>query len=597
MKNITYIHFLIYIIISNINIISNHRNRRSSLSKTNKMRQKYRGNNIKKNKNIRDYILNQKNKRKNIKLKNDNINDLRIELNHNFNNWLKIEYKSSNLFNDNKNDEIFYSDNNFLDYNIVSYNGEKKIINEDYKKNDFLIRFYNNKNNQGEEYMTLLSINSEKTNNNDNSNENNNQQIKKIDNYIQHQNNLNIKDSINYRNYYGDEEFEFGLNEGRSIHHQDYNSMRYSSRNSHYKSSHPTTYTSNTNQGNKSKLSEYMNSIYQIMMVFFFLGFIYKFIFGNRQNDKYALAWYEANKDYFKERYEIFGLVEDEENGSFKTDDNMKDCIMIKESPNVYKLICGNYRYIKYIAISLQFHKRYDMSLFIASIFITLKDKIVFQVTFNSVDPCGWVFCIGKKNQCAILKDNYEDLNCFCEIFQPNFMDESMCLISEDLDVINELFNNKSLLQYYKSVEPYIETIYYSDIINLLTEENNIYFSFEIDLTASYQNRIFLEITHFVNVLVDSIAQIKYTKEFKDKVTNNRNLYKENKINESMQKEDQWENAKDIIGYNIYDVNLDQILEKEEEERKIEEEKRKQEEERKKKEAADRNFGRHRKKY
>ena len=65
----------------------------------------------------------------------------------------------------------------------------------------------------------------------------------------------------------------------------------------------------------------------------------------------------------------------------------------------------------------------------------------------------------------------------------------------------------------------------------------------------------------------------------------------------TMKKEDQWENAKDIIGYNIYDVNLDQILEKEEEERKIEEEKRKQEEERKKKEAADRNFGRHRKKY
>ena len=546
MKNITFIHFLIYIIISNINSISNHLNRKTSLSKISKMRQKFRGNKIKKTKNIRDYILNQKNKRKNIKSKNNKVKDLRNELNQNFNNWLKIEYKSSNIFNDNKNDKIFYSNNNILDYNIVSYIGEKKIINEDYKKNDLLIRFYNNKNNQGEEYMPLFSINSEKTNK-DNSNENNNQQIKKIDNYIQNQNNLNIKDSINYRNYYGDDEFDFGLNEGRSIHHQDYNSMRYSSRNSHYKSSHPTTYTSNTNQGNKSKLSEYMNSIYQIMMVFFFLGFIYKFIFGNRQNDKYALAWYEANKDYFKERYEIFGLVEDEENGSFKTDDNMKDCIMIKESPNIYKLICGNYRYIKYIAISLQFHKRYDMSLFIASIFITLKDKIVFQVTFNSVDPCGWVFCIGKKNQCAILKDNYEDLNCFCEIFQPNFMDESMCLISEDLDVINELFNNKSLLQYYKSVEPYIETIYYSDIINLLTEENNIYFSFEIDLTASYQNRIFLEITHFVNVLVDSIAQIKYTKEFKEKVTNNRNLYKENKINESMQKEIEEKEKHDFI--------------------------------------------------
>ena len=64
----------------------------------------------------------------------------------------------------------------------------------------------------------------------------------------------------------------------------------------------------------------------------------------------------------------------------------------------------------------------------------------------------------------------------------------------------------------------------------------------------------------------------------------------------TMKKDDQWENVKDILGYNIYDVNLDEILDKEEEERKIEEEKRKQEEERKKREAADKNFGRHRKK-
>ena len=64
----------------------------------------------------------------------------------------------------------------------------------------------------------------------------------------------------------------------------------------------------------------------------------------------------------------------------------------------------------------------------------------------------------------------------------------------------------------------------------------------------------------------------------------------------TMKKEDQWENVKDIINYNVYDVNLDAILEKEEEDRKIEEEKRKQEEERKKREAADRNFGKKKKK-
>ena len=63
-----------------------------------------------------------------------------------------------------------------------------------------------------------------------------------------------------------------------------------------------------------------------------------------------------------------------------------------------------------------------------------------------------------------------------------------------------------------------------------------------------------------------------------------------------MKKEEQWENVRDIIGYNIYDVDLEGILNKEEEERKLEEQRQKEEEERKKKEAAEKSVGRHRKK-
>ena len=60
--------------------------------------------------------------------------------------------------------------------------------------------------------------------------------------------------------------------------------------------------------------------------------------------------------------------------------------------------------------------------------------------------------------------------------------------------------------------------------------------------------------------------------------------------------EEQWESLKDILNYNIYDVDLESILNKEEEERKIEEARIKEEEERKKKEAAEKAFGKHRKK-
>ena len=73
-------------------------------------------------------------------------------------------------------------------------------------------------------------------------------------------------------------------------------------------------------------------------------------------------------------------------------------------------------------------------------------------------------------------------------------------------------------------------------------------------------------------------------------IAHNTHLYLTIKI------EDQWEKLQDIFGYNIYDVDLDKILDKEEEERKLEEARIKEEEEKKKKEAAEKVMEKHRKK-
>ena len=97
---------------------------------------------------------------------------------------------------------------------------------------------------------------------------------------------------------------------------------------------------------------------------------------------------------------------------------------------------------------------------------------------------------------------------------------------------------------------------------------------------------------------------------FISKVFNLENKYKtEKEINEKLK---EWENISKKLEEKKFDIEdeikirLIQFFNKENnkekfrellsEERKIEEEKKKQEEERKKKEAADRNFGRHRKK-
>ena len=105
----------------------------------------------------------------------------------------------------------------------------------------------------------------------------------------------------------------------------------------------------------------------------------------------------------------------------------------------------------------------------------------------------------------------------------------------------------KKFLDYYRRIEHFIDNIYYSDTINSYMDENNIYFTFDIDLNESYQERMYLEITHFVNLFVDSLAQIKFTDEFKKNVKNKREKYKENRIRENMKEEIEAQEKKEFI--------------------------------------------------
>ena len=85
------------------------------------------------------------------------------------------------------------------------------------------------------------------------------------------------------------------------------------------------------------------------------------------------------------------------------------------------------------------------MASLISSIFISPKDRIVFQVSFDPVETIGWIFFVSRKNQSKSLKKSYEDLNYFYEVFEPSSFDNYMYLLTESLEIFMELFNNKSL--------------------------------------------------------------------------------------------------------------------------------------------------------
>lgn len=65
---------------------------------------------------------------------------------------------------------------------------------------------------------------------------------------------------------------------------------------------------SNINTNSNSWFSGTFGTLYEIMMIFFLVSLIYNCIFGRNTNDKHAMNWYNANRQYFEERYEHIGL-------------------------------------------------------------------------------------------------------------------------------------------------------------------------------------------------------------------------------------------------------------------------------------------------
>ena len=468
----------------------------------------------------------------------------------------------------NKNEE-----NNILNNNIISENKEEN-INDSQKNTDDTPQDINNVK-QSTNYYNEDDEFVYSTNNNnidmDLDQEIRNSERRQIPNPNNFNNNINNNGKPNINNPQFDPEKERIIREQREQSRRQQQQNRYNPRPhqqrtvnqdnlnhgrhpphgvppSGYPHGQKTQNAQQTTTNQPSKPRKLLSLFYQIMMIFFFVSFIYNYFLGKNQNDKHALVWYNSNKEYFEERYEYFGLEDDDNlKKPKKTLPLIKDCKLIKENPYYYKLSCGNYRYIRYLTVVLEFHKRYDMTSLISSIFISPKDRIVFQVSFDQNDNVGWIFCVSRKKQSKSLRKSYEDLNYFCQVYEPSSFDNYMCLITESLEVFMELFNNKSLYHYYKAIEKYIEAIYYSDMISMYVEGNNIFFSFNIDLTRPEQERTLLEITHFVNLFVDTLAQLKYTKEFKETVKKSRIMYERTKMDPKKRKEIEDKERNDFI--------------------------------------------------
>jgi hypothetical protein len=73
------------------------------------------------------------------------------------------------------------------------------------------------------------------------------------------------------------------------------------------------------------------------------------------------------------------------------------------------------------------------------------------------------MFCVCKKRDAKTLKTSYPDIEFFAKTYDPSIFNERLTVLSENIELFIELFQNKNLLNFYKSIEPYVDLIYYTD--------------------------------------------------------------------------------------------------------------------------------------
>lgn len=74
-----------------------------------------------------------------------------------------------------------------------------------------------------------------------------------------------------------------------------------------------------------------------------------------------------------------------------------------------------------------------------------------------------------------------------------------------------------------------------------------LFFSFHINLNRNDQARKLLEITHFVNLFSDALAQLKYSEKVKKAFADNRIRYEREKLEEKVRREIEDKEKRDFI--------------------------------------------------
>lgn len=257
-------------------------------------------------------------------------------------------------------------------------------------------------------------------------------------------------------------------------------------------------------EASKHKLFLQLFTIYEVLMMFFVLVFLFVCFTGKSANDKLAAVWYANNKQYFVNNYAHLGT---------ETQYNA-DSPIFKESYNNFKFYASGRVNVNSNLVSLDLIKRQDLVSYITSLFFPMeKDRLIYDISINSSD-IPFVFCICRKKDIKFMKKTYPDIDFMTQAYDADFLNststssksanKNLILLTEEDETIDKLFD-RTLRNLYEQIEKNIDIIYFTDRQSYSKEKLSLFCSFYID---NMKNA--LTITKFVHCLVDKLAYMDF---------------------------------------------------------------------------------------
>lgn len=291
----------------------------------------------------------------------------------------------------------------------------------------------------------------------------------------------------------------------RNIHH---------SNNPNPQTSTQTQETQKKQKGSYHVFIEFLIEHYDYVFMGFFTLFIINTIYGKIKNKRIASRWFESNKIFFENNYAHLGFDEEY---------NQKSKSLMKPiSYNAFSFFATGRVYVNWTYINLILKKRQDLiSRLVSFFYFDEKDQISIISSLNPQNDIPVVFCISKKSKAKALHSKYPEIGDFTEMINLSFMGTNLVIMTENYDLIEKLFKDKSIQYLYKKVEPYIESIFYTDrssIENCLT--------ITCDITRVGQDKkILQDITILTHMLIDSLCSSTVKGQYKKDAFARRNKF------------------------------------------------------------------------